>query len=484
MAMATSLYKAQDALKTCDEHEGKELSFFCKTCKMFICITCGQTSHHGHVWDLISSIAKERRVETPKLCRKIKKEKLSDCHAKLRSVQFIKRNREEVRSKLEERRRLIINLINHAIDKEKEKYDKFKAERKNLDLEKKLDYIEKMTTCLDSNIAAYNDFDLLEMEQDMMAALEEVESYDIDTTASTLAFVPGKITEELMREMIGKIEENETKVNHSASVCEIKTIHQFKDCIGTFAPISDSQTWVGDINHSEIKLLSSQIKDIQCKELIRTDFIALTNGDFIVTDYPHQAIRRVTSAGKVSDIVSTKPLHPNFISKTQTDDILVTLRDDGDDYKLQPSNRRLVQRMTLTGKVLNTYEFREDGVTRLFTLPWRTTENGNSDVCVINRTSDDTGELVVLRGYERVRATYRGQEGSKFDPRDVACDCNRRIIVLDCHNKFLHLLSPDAAFLRYLLTDMFDYPQTMALYQGSMWIGFDKGAVTMYKYSE
>ena len=88
MAMATSFYKAQEALKTCDDHESKELSFFCKTCKKFICITCGQTSHHGHIWDLISSIAKERRVETPKLCRKIKTEKLSACREKLRSVKI------------------------------------------------------------------------------------------------------------------------------------------------------------------------------------------------------------------------------------------------------------------------------------------------------------------------------------------------------------------------------------------------------------
>ena len=111
-----------------------------------------------------------------------------------------------------------------------------------------------------------------------------------------------------------------------------------------------------------------------------------------MTDYEDQVIRRVMSDGKVSDIMSTKPLHPTWISKTHTDDVLVSLKDDGDDFfKLQPSSWRLVQRMTLTRKVLHTYEFREDGVTRLFTLPGRTAENGNSDICVINRTSDETG---------------------------------------------------------------------------------------------
>ena len=203
-----------------------------------------------------------------------------------------------------------------------------------------------------------------------------------------------------------------------------------------------------------------------------------------MTLYEDQVIQSITSAGQVSDIVSTKPLHPTLISKTQTGDILVSLRDAGDQYKLKPSSRRLVQRMTLTGKFLDTYEFQEDGVTRLITEPYRTTENGNSNICVIHRISDDTGELIVLHGDGWVRATYRGQEGSKFDPVDVACDCNIRIIVLDGINKSLHMLSPDGTFLRYLLSDMPDYPLVMALYHGSMWIGFNKGAVKVYRYSE
>ena len=95
--------------------------------------------------------------------------------------------------------------------------------------------------------------------------------------------------------------------------------------------------------------------------------------------------------------MSTKPLQPTSISRTQTEDIfLVTLEDEGDPYTLKPSSRRLVQRIKLTGEVLQTFEFREDGSTRLFVAPGRTTENGNSDICVINHTSGSKGELIVL----------------------------------------------------------------------------------------
>ena len=148
---------------------------------------------------------------------------------------------------------------------------------------------------------------------------------------------------------------------------------------------------------------------------------------------------------------------PLEISNSQTDDILVTLKDDRDHQYLNPSSRRLVQRLTPKGKVLHTYELREDGTTRLFTLASRTAENGNADICVINLTSKNMGGIIVLNVDELVRAIYRGLEGSKFHSSDEACDSKRRIVVSEFTNKSLHLLGSDRSFYRYLLSYMFDY---------------------------
>ena len=246
----------------------------------------------------------------------------------------------------------------------------------------------------------------------MLAALVEVESYDVDTSC-TVEFVSGKINKDLIKDMIGRVEETATIIDDGANVIEMKTFTEFHSMINTITPKTDKLAWVGEIGSAEIKLMSSQSKEIVSRGLAHTDFITLDNGDFIATGLGGQEIRRVTSAGKFSVIVNTKPLHPGFISETGMDDILVSLEDDGDRYKLKTSSRRLVQRMTMSGKVLHTYEFQEDGVTRFLTAPGRTTENGNSDVCVINRTSDDTGELIVLHRDGRVRTTYHGQDNSE-----------------------------------------------------------------------
>ena len=526
--MATGSLNAQEALKTCDEHEHKELSFFCETCKKFICISCGKTTHHGHDWDLVSSIAKERRIETPNLCRRIKKKHISKCRKSICGLDTILEEKIlEDSNKLEEQRKIVINLVNEIVDEKKKRRNDLANEqiKEIKGLEKKLDYLDKMTTSLDTNIAAYSDYDVIDMEQQMMKVVTEVESYDVDVNAVT--FVPGELDRGLIEGMIGeidngtttegddsasvegeatkydddsarveggrnrddddRIEEEETvDDDDTVSIEEIKTWKEFHDMIKSIVPISDTQAWVGDNRSTVIKLLSCHNVIAYRRSLTSfCDFITLNNGDFIVTSYKNREIRRVTATGEESVLVCTKPLHPTYISKTQTDDMLVILRDGGDLYKLQPSSRRLVQRMTLTGNVLHTYEFREDGVTRLFTWPQMTAENSNSDICVTNLTSGTTGELIVLHADGRVRFTYHGQEGSefKFCPFAVACDSKSRIIVSDGANKCLHLLSPDGTFLRYLMSDMFGHPTIIALYQDKLWIGFHKGAVKVYKYT-
>ena len=283
--------------------------------------------------------------------------------------------------------------------------------------------------------------------------------------------------------MVGSVKELiMTSVDDTVTTEEIKIFKEFDDQICTIHPIPSTQAWISDISGSDVKLMTLENIETQIITLApHADFVTLSNDGFIVINSGGGVLLRVTLDGKVSDIVSTKPLYPTSISKTHTDDLLVTLRDAGNDYKLKPSSRRLVQRMTLTGKILNTYEFREDGTTRLFTFPELTAENGNTDICVINETGDETGELIVLYRHGQVNFTYRGQD-SEFCPTAVACDSKTRLVVWDYLNGRFDLLSPDGTFLRYLLSDKFEGVADIALHQNNLWIGFDDGAVKVYKY--
>ena len=300
--MATSLYKAQEALKTCDEHQNEELSCFCKTCKKFICTTCAKTAHNRHDWDFIPLVAKKRRKETPTLCRKIKQDSIPRCREKLRAVDGniadVEKASDEDVKKMEERRIEMIDAINQIIDEQKGKRVEIK-EKESTKLQEdrshlitKIEYLDKMTTSLDSNIGAYTDFYLIEMEIAMLKALAELEAYNVGVPDTETTFVPGEINRAVIAEMIGRIEETTVNVDASVTVEEVKTFKEFDDMIRTIAPISSNQAWVREVPNNTIKRLSLQSTETNSVTLpSHVDFITLSNGDFIVTDYKDQVLR-------------------------------------------------------------------------------------------------------------------------------------------------------------------------------------------------
>ncbi|XP_062599217.1 uncharacterized protein LOC134260684 [Saccostrea cucullata] len=165
--------------------------------------------------------------------------------------------------------------------------------------------------------------------------------------------------------------------------------------------------------------------------------------------------------------------------------LLVTLRDNESDlFKLESHSRRLVRHITVTGDVIHEYGYQEDGQTRLFTCPARVTQNSNSDICVVNRTSLTTGELVIVSVSGRMKSVYRGQNMTKnFFPTDVVCDSLCNILVTDRASKNIHLLSPVGEFLKFLLSGReVNGPARLSLYKSTLWVGYYDGLVKVFQY--
>ena len=274
----------------------------------------------------------------------------------------------------------------------------------------------------------------------------------------------------------------------SLTLHEIKAVNLSRNHIKSIVLTSETDAWIYADN-SIIKAISAQnIGKVEVESRIipsMTYFTVLRNGDLITTDSEKKVIRRYRPDGKKTTIAITKPLLPRWISKTQTDDILVTMRDDGDDFTLKPSSRRLVQRMSPIGNVLHTYEFQRNGRGKLFTLPHRTVENENSELCVLNSLNENDGELVILQQNGDVRCIYCGiDDPRKFDPVGIACDPKGKIIVVNITNNTLHLLSPEGDFWRYFTFKLDYFLFAIALRETKLWIGFYCGIVKVYEYTE
>lgn len=211
------------------------------------------------------------------------------------------------------------------------------------------------------------------------------------------------------------------------------------------------------------------------------------NGDLYITDFVNESIVRLSTSDAVSTTFSTAPLKPLGICQSTERGLLVSLMDDESEiYKPNSSSRRLVKHMTLTGDVIRDYQYQEDGQTRLFTVSHKVKQNGNSDICVVNRTSQPLGELVILSFSGYLRKRYSGQKlVNEFTPTDVVCDSRFNIIVNDFFNSNIHLLSPDGEFMKYLLTENEEAdPFSMSLCKSTLWVGDFHGFVKVFHYDK
>uniref|UniRef100_K1PPR6 Uncharacterized protein n=1 Tax=Magallana gigas TaxID=29159 RepID=K1PPR6_MAGGI len=162
--------------------------------------------------------------------------------------------------------------------------------------------------------------------------------------------------------------------------------------------------------------------------------------------------------------------------------LLVTFADDDTEtFHPDSKSRRLLRHVTLTGDVIREYEYQEDGQTRLFTLPYKVRQNGNTDICVVNSTSQSTGELAILSSSGFLKSVYHGQKLT-FDPSDVVFDSHCNIIVSNCPTSQIHLLSPDGKFMKYLLTENeVKHPYSMSLYKSTLWVGDNQGLIKVFQ---
>ena len=246
--MATSLYKAQSVIPTCEEHHPRELLYFCKSCKKIICTTCVKTDHTHHDWDLSSSFAKQLRKETPEKCQDIRRQ-LPAFKLKLSAIKQRKSTNEEKRhtflTKLDDTRLALIDEVNKIAGKMRQIYnDLFKEECKSLEKKETkatelLEYMETMTYSLDTNIRAYSDCDVIEMEQGMSKMFEKLKTCDMDVDFDVNSALHScgifKPHTEALEKMVGELKNitlmNEIKrtgCDNKTAICRIKKTPDFQ----------------------------------------------------------------------------------------------------------------------------------------------------------------------------------------------------------------------------------------------------------------
>ncbi|XP_061169479.1 uncharacterized protein LOC133178803 [Saccostrea echinata] len=484
MAASKSKYplgSPQEHIQMCQKHDFP-IDMVCEDCDVFICSTCAKSDHNGHNWVTQATAAIHRKRELLKYLRKIKKEQLPAIDEKILKkktenegtydslIKKVQKQFDEIVARLTE----IKKSIEEALKGELGKKNKH-LENETSRIEKKKKNILEIVEYLEENNSSMSDKNLIENHRDLTHLLDDL---DIDLENCSIRFRGGEIDVDLLESMFGQIFNID-----DISAKETNSFQYGEHPVLVSEALSEDECYIRDGESDFIELVNRQGEKKQKFTIDFNDMCVTTNGIYF-TLREESTICYLSSSGSISELLSTDPLVPLGIFNSLDSGFFVSLQDsETDDYPLESHSRRLVKYLTLTGDVIHEYEYQEDGQTRLFTLPGRLCQNFNSDICVMNITSDNAGEIVIVSVSGRLRSSYLGQNlNENFFPVDLVCDSTYNILVIDPGNSLIHLLSPKGEFLKYLLTEKEISPSTLTLCRSALWMGTAEGLVKVFKY--
>eukprot|EP00105_Crassostrea_gigas_P045013 XP_019929161.1 PREDICTED: uncharacterized protein LOC109620696 [Crassostrea gigas] len=495
MAAISSKYpfgSAQEHIPMCEKHD-LMIDMTCEDCDEFICSQCAKTDHKDHNWKTISTAGIQRRKELKNTLSKVKEKDVKEMDDKIKkSGKLMEDNRkfcdsevfklqkhyDEIVSKLDEIKKNIETKLRENLERKNAE-----VREKKLDLEKKTKQVLDLVKFLEEKHSTMSDYSLIDNLRDLINFVANADS-DIEKGDYSMRYRGGVISEESLESIIGQ-----TFDLDDISVTETDSFQYGGEGFITFIleAINEDTCVVGGFGSGYIEQINK--KNEKRKKLYIpnvNNVCVMGNGDLFVSSSVEECIRivRLSTSDAVSRTVSnTAPLKPGGICQSTEGGLLVILRDT---KSKDSSSRRLVRHVTLTGDVIREYEYQMDGQTCLFTNPCRVRQNGNTDICVVNKTSKAAGELVILFESGSLRCRYNGQKlVEQFNPTDVVCDSHCNIIVNDIVNSKIHLLSPDGEFMKYLLTENeLIRPWSMSLYKSNLWIGDFHGLVKVFQFKK
>ncbi|XP_062576262.1 uncharacterized protein LOC134238164 [Saccostrea cucullata] len=449
----------QEHIEMCKIHD-LQIDITCEDCDGFICVKCAKTDHRDHDWNTIFSAASNMRKSLVRHLKTINEEKIPQIDNKLENIsKQIKENENQCDlqiENLEEHCKQIVANIEEIKKCHKQALrdnlttTNAQMEQLQIQLETKRKKILEISEYFTKNNNSMSDYSLIDNHRELTRFLGDISSFDKKNYKYSMKYRKGEITHGFLDSMIGKTFDFDDIV-----LAETHTFEYGNKRIIAMKAFSENQCYITEIDSDFIEQINKDGEKEKKFSISPNDLCVTDIGDVYITNYEDDSITHLSKSGAVSKVVSTDPLIPVGICQSADGGLLVTLRDSEQDvYKVECDSRRLVRHVTCTGDVINEFEFQEDKKTRLFTLPWRITKDGNKKIYVVNRTSLTSGDLVILSSSGRLISVYTGQRLKEdFTPCDVLSDAYFNVLVSDLNNHQIHMLDPDGEFLKFLLTE-------------------------------
>ncbi|XP_061174268.1 tripartite motif-containing protein 2-like [Saccostrea echinata] len=500
--------QAQAALKTCHDH-GDLLDMFCVDCEEEICLICGQQEHGSHDWSRTLKVLDRIKLELREQCNVVRQDRVPGLQAEIQKIKELRQENENLVAEKTEKilthtetvmknlQRICSGLVIYCKAIKVQNEEKLDAKEKEIEIylsqfESSLKDIEEESKTIDLS-------KLLQLKKNVESVPDPLQLSEQDLTLHQIEFNEGKKDEKMYQSILGEIFLKYDKV----TVTKIFEAKKGNRMIKYISPISDTQAWFREFRSSENVLLNIANGNAESgcmfgetqSDHIPDDFITLSNGVHIYTWHAGHSVMKISppkanisemSTNKVVKLADLSPLFPVGICATAEDRFLVSAIDttafSEDLFTKRQPKKSVVMLLSNSGKTKKVYQYDEDGKTSLFLYPYRISVNTNGDICVIDRTAIDSGQLCVLsQGKLRYRYKGNGPNQSEFDPRGISCDSASNILLSDCGNKCVHLLKENGNFLTYLIRSE-EGLWSMSMFLNILWIGGKNGFIHAYRY--
>ena len=467
----------------CQIHKSKLSCMFCQTCGVLVCSNCIFSSHKMHDLEPIDQVCMERIEKLEEIVDKIS-QNLVRCESENKnlekddymwdsmSVDAIK-NIDARENKMKEEIGKYAQGLRDNIEKNKRKNKQLMSEKaKEIDKSKITleDQQEKIQTAKISTKAEI-----------IFAAAKEHGGSVSDLSFTKLRpeiqeFVPGELN---ISKSFGIL--SSVKLSNKSHDTELKVLKSYTtdlSIVTRLVLLDNTAAWIYSHIDKIIKKVIIDDKIQTIKEIpVKISDITLTKSNGILISICNSSdVKLITQSGQIKPFISVSPLITTGIHVTNNNDIMLGVMEK-DTYKLTNKSCRKIIVFGENKKEKQSYQYNKHKQ-RLFTYPYRITDV-NSDIIVIDRTSNHDGRVVVLGKEGDLKWIYLGHpqintEHKPFNPHDIVTTSVGNVIVADCYNHTLHVTSGEGELLTY--KDMSDQgvilPMSLHIDTwGQLWVG-------------
>ncbi|CAG2194361.1 MUL [Mytilus edulis] len=399
----------------CSFHPQNSVSLYCWECKQTICVDCLGKTHHGHTLETIEAArVKEISRRTELLLEELKEERIRTSAHDINTRA----------TKLDYRIKCCIKT-NSAIENKKESFDV---------------HTLRSVTELSTNV--------LKLPVDSFLSTKMLPS-------SSKQFCPGQSRQELediIKHLAGSLKTVQPCVPSSI---EFKSINSFSTDLTSISSIKSKQDCTilisskQDTNFRQVDL--EQEKIIGEEKNMKFHDIAITKSNtvlFAIVD--NNCIKELKSNGQTSDFYifsSDNPKIPTALHVTNAGLVLVsTIEKGGPPYTITDTSQRQVMVLSECGDILRIYESDPIGH-RLFLHPDKLSSNDTGEICVIDKTSQTSGIIVIIDSDHLLKWIFHGMKEEKFDPIDIVTTPTGNLVISESHGTLL-IMNYDCVILK------------------------------------